>query len=453
MSHPENATVFLKDKERAKWHDDTLWIVRQKRDVTIHQIPEWEKLRELASQIKDHTLSKLDFYLEELEKNATANGIKVHWAENAEEHNQIIGKILDEKNCKAIVKSKSILTEECHLNPFLEEKGIEVVDTDLGERIIQFLKQPPSHIVMPAIHLKKSDISDIFHEKLHTEKGNVDPVYLTHAARLHLREKFLQAKVAITGVNFAIAETGEFVVCTNEGNADMGVHLADTHIACMGIEKLIPRRKDLGVFLRLLARSATGQSITNYNSHFRSPSPGKELHLILVNNGRTKQLAREKFRNSLKCIRCGACMNTCPIYRRSGGFSYGSTVPGPIGSILSPGIDLKKYSTLPFASTLCGSCTDVCPVKINIHEQLYEWRQEITKAQGASLKGLSMKLANGIFKSPLAYKVSGKLMRASLKTLPDSIIYNPLNAWGKGRNLPNLPEESFKDWYKKNRNK
>ena len=196
--------------------------------------------------------------------------IKVHWAENAEEHNQIIGKILDEKNCKAIVKSKSILTEECHLNPFLEEKGIEVVDTDLGERIIQFLKQPPSHIVMPAIHLKKSDISDIFHEKLHTEKGNVDPVYLTHAARLHLREKFLQAKVAITGVNFAIAETGEFVVCTNEGNADMGVHLADTHIACMGIEKLIPRRKDLGVFLRLLARSATGQSITNYSLQERN---------------------------------------------------------------------------------------------------------------------------------------------------------------------------------------
>jgi L-lactate dehydrogenase complex protein LldF len=337
------------------------------------------------------------------------------------------------------------------LNPYLEERGIEVVDTDLGERIIQFLKQPPSHIVMPAIHLKKSDISDIFHEKLHTEKGNVDPVYLTHAARLHLREKFLQAKVAITGVNFAVAETGEFVVCTNEGNADMGVHLADTHIACMGIEKLIPRRKDLGVFLRLLARSATGQSITNYNSHFRSPSPGKELHLILVNNGRTKQLGREKFRNSLKCIRCGACMNTCPIYRRSGGFSYGSTVPGPIGSILSPGIDLKKYSTLPFASTLCGSCSDVCPVKINIHEQLYEWRQEITKAQGSSLKGLSMKLANGIFKSPLAYRLSGKMMRASLKSLPDSIIYNPLNAWGKGRNLPDLPEESFKAWYKKNR--
>ena len=191
MSHPENATVFLKDKSRAKWHDDTLWIVREKRDATIHQIPEWEELRELASQIKDHTLSKLDYYLEELEKNASANGIKVHWAENAAEHNEIISKILEEKNCKTVVKSKSILTEECHLNPFLEERGIEVVDTDLGERIIQFLKQPPSHIVMPALPWKKSDISDIFHEKLHTEKGNIYTVYLTHVARLPLREKFI----------------------------------------------------------------------------------------------------------------------------------------------------------------------------------------------------------------------------------------------------------------------
>ena len=304
---------------------------------------------------------------------------------------------------------------------------------------------------MPAIHLKKGEISELFHEKLNTEKGNEDPAYLTQAARVHLREKSFAAKVAITGVNFGIAETGEFVVCTNEGNADMGVHLADVHIASMGIEKILPRRKDLGVFLRLLARSATGQPITNYNSHFRSPSPGKEIHIILVNNGRTAQLAREKFRNSLKCIRCGACMNTCPIYRRSGGFSYNSTVPGPIGSILSPGLDLKKHSSLPFASTLCGSCTDVCPVKIKIHEQLYEWRQEVTKTQGEFAKGLAMKLANGIFKSPLAYKISGSLMRNAVKSLPNSLIYHPLNIWGKNRNLPDAPKESFQQWYRKNR--
>jgi L-lactate dehydrogenase complex protein LldF len=451
MTHPENAAEFLKDSQKAKWHDETLWFVRDKRDKVSKGIPEWEQLRELASGIKDNVLANLADYLEEFERNATKNGIIVHWAADSEEHNRLVLEILQQQNCTAVVKSKSILTEECHLNPYLEKNGVEVVDTDLGERIVQFLNQPPSHIVLPAIHLKKGEISELFHEKLNTEKGNEDPAYLTQAARVHLREKFFAAKVAITGVNFGIAETGEFVVCTNEGNADMGVHLAQVHIACMGIEKILPRRKDLGVFLRLLARSATGQPITNYNSHFRSPSPGKEIHLILVDNGRTAQLAREKFRNSLKCIRCGACMNTCPIYRRSGGFSYNSTVPGPIGSILSPGLDLKKHSSLPFASTLCGSCTDVCPVKINIHEQLYEWRQEVTKTQGEFAKGLSMKLANGIFKSPLAYKISGSLMRNALKSLPKSLIYHPLNIWGKNRNLPDAPKESFQQWYRKNR--
>jgi L-lactate dehydrogenase complex protein LldF len=451
MTHPENAAEFLKDSQKAKWHDETLWFVRDKRDKVSKGIPEWEQLRELASGIKDNVLANLADYLEEFERNATKNGIIVHWAADSEEHNRLVLEILQQQNCTAVVKSKSILTEECHLNPYLEKNGVEVVDTDLGERIVQFLNQPPSHIVLPAIHLKKGEISELFHEKLNTEKGNEDPAYLTQAARVHLREKFFAAKVAITGVNFGIAETGEFVVCTNEGNADMGVHLAQVHIACMGIEKILPRRKDLGVFLRLLARSATGQPITNYNSHFRSPSPGKEIHIILVDNGRTAQLAREKFRNSLKCIRCGACMNTCPIYRRSGGFSYNSTVPGPIGSILSPGLDLKKHSSLPFASTLCGSCTDVCPVKINIHEQLYEWRQEVTKTQGEFAKGLSMKLANGIFKSPLAYKISGSLMRNALKSLPNSLIYHPVNIWGKNRNLPDAPKESFQQWYRKNR--
>lgn len=451
MNHPQEAAAFIRDAEKTQWHDETLWAIRKKRDQVSKTIPEWESLRETASQIKDHVLDHLGDYLEEFEQKASKNGIQIHWAKDAEEHNQLVLQIIQKTNSSYIVKSKSILTEECHLNPYLEKNGIEVVDTDLGERIVQFLDQPPSHIVLPAIHLRKREISELFHDKLLTEKGNEDPHYLTQAARIHLREKFLQAKVAITGVNFAVAETGEFVVCTNEGNADMGVHLADTHIACMGIEKIIPRRKDLGVFLRLLARSATGQPITNYNSHFRSPSQGKEIHLILLDNGRTAQLKREKFRNSLKCIRCGACMNTCPIYRRSGGYSYGSTVPGPIGSILSPGKDLKKHSTLPFASTLCGSCTDVCPVKINIHEQLYEWRQEITKANPKWAKSLSMKLASGIFKSPLAYRFSGSIMRKAIQTLPNSLIYHPLNTWGKQRDLPKVPAESFRDWYKKNR--
>lgn len=452
MNHPQKAAIFLEDKDNAKWHDETLWFVRDKRDVVSKTIPEWEELRETASRIKDNVLSQLDEYLVEFEKKAMANGIKVHWAKDAEEHNKIVLDILQQNDCKAIVKSKSILTEECHLNQYLEKNGVDVVDTDLGERIVQFLNQPPSHIVLPAIHLKKAQVSDIFHDKLNTEKGNHDPSYLTNAARLHLREKFLAAKVALTGVNFGVAETGEFVVCTNEGNADMGVHLADVHIACMGIEKIIPKREHLGVFLRLLARSATGQSVTNYNSHFRSPAKGKEIHIVLLDNGRTEQLGREKFKNSLKCIRCGACMNTCPIYRRSGGYSYGSVVPGPIGSILSPGIDLRKHSSLPFASTLCGSCSDVCPVKINIHEQLYEWRQEITKAQSSiNAKSLAMKFANGIFSVPFAYKFGGNMMRGALKFLPHSITYSNLNTWGKERDLPEVPKESFKDWYKKNK--
>ena len=221
-----------------------------------------------------------------------------------------------------------MLTEECGLNHHLEKEGIEVVDTDLGERIIQFRNEPLSHIVPPAIHLKKEEVGALFHEKLHTEEGNSDPTYLTAAARIHLREKFLAADVAITGVNFAVAESGTVVVCTNDGNADMGVHAARVQIHCMGIEKIIPRDEDLGVFTRLLARSATGQAVTTYTLHYRKPKPGSQMHIVLVDNGRLKHLGSETHWNGLKCIRCGACINTCPVYRWSGGHSYGSVIPG-----------------------------------------------------------------------------------------------------------------------------
>lgn len=452
MSHPAKSQAFLKDEAKADWHNDTLWFIRGKRDNASRHIEEWEQLRELASAIKENMLSQMDEYLLEFEKNATANGIQVHWAKDAAEHNQIVHSIIRQHNARVIVKSKSILTEECRLNEHLEKFGFEVVDTDLGERIVQFTGQPPSHIVLPAIHLKKEEISDIFHKKIHTEKGNADPQYLTEAARIHLREKFLTADLAITGVNFGIAETGGFVVCTNEGNADMGVHLAKVHIACMGIEKLIPRLEHLGVFTRLLARSATGQSITNYTSHFHRPAEGREMHLVLVDNGRAAQLAREKFRSSLKCIRCGACMNTCPIYRRSGGYSYEATVPGPIGSILSPGFDLQKHKSLPFASTLCGSCSDVCPVKINIHEQLYEWRQEIVRQKADDLsKRITMKMASSVLSSPVLFSRLGKIARKSLAALPGFLLRNPLNKWSKQRELPEPPKESFREWYEKNR--
>ncbi|WP_298555542.1 LutB/LldF family L-lactate oxidation iron-sulfur protein [uncultured Algibacter sp.] len=453
MNHATKAKEFNKDESKVNWHDKALWYVREKRDKSAHSIQGWEYLRELGSAIKANVLSNLDEYLVEFESNAQKNGIHVHWASNAEEHNNIVNSILEKHNAKRVVKSKSMLTEECHLNPFLEKKGIEVIDTDLGERIVQLAEEPPSHIVLPAIHKTKEQVDELFQEHLGTKPSQGNPEYLVSEARKHLRDKFLKADVAITGVNFAVADTGGFVVCTNEGNADMGVHLSKVHIACMGIEKIIPKEKHLGVFLRLLARSATGQPITTYSSHFNKPEEGKEMHIVIVDNGRTEQLSREDFRASLHCIRCGACMNTCPIYRRSGGHSYDYTIPGPIGSILSPGKDLKKHSSLPFASTLCGSCSNVCPVKINIHEQLYKWRQVIVKEEKQPVvKKSILKVAGIILAKPSLYGFAGKSARFALKHLPKFMIYNKLNAWGKARDLPEIKNENFDEWYKK-RNK
>ncbi|MCZ2482596.1 lactate utilization protein [Aquirufa nivalisilvae] len=451
LSHAEASEKFIANQERTDWHDDTLWFVRAKRDKASKLLPEWEALRNQASQIKEHMLSNLPQYLLEFEANAQANGVQVHWAKDAHEHNEIVYSIIQKHGDKALVKSKSMLTEECHLNAYLEQKGIDVVDTDLGERIVQFRKEVPSHIVLPAIHLKKEDVGETFHQHLGTPKGNKDPQFLTEAARIHLREKFLGAKVAITGVNFAVAETGEFVVCTNEGNADMGAHLSDVHIACMGIEKIIPKRQDLGVFLRLLARSATGQLITTYSSHFAKPRDGQEMHIVLVDNGRSRQLARDEFRNSLKCIRCAACFNTCPVYRRSGGHSYHQPVAGPIGSILAPNFDKKANVDLPFASTLCGSCSNVCPVKINIHEQLWFWRQDLMK-EGLAPAGkvFGMKLMAWLMSSPAVFRMAGGIGRKVMNWFP-FLVNNGMNPWYKQREMPSPPKQSFQEWYKSNR--
>jgi L-lactate dehydrogenase complex protein LldF len=450
--HSREAAEFLADKARARWHDETLWMVREKRDRAANQLPEWEKLRETASAIKAHTLSRLDEYLMEFEEKARANGIQVHWAKDGEEHNRIVLGLLRDHNAQKLVKSKSMLTEECGLNHFLHHEGIDVVDTDLGEYIVQLREEQPSHIVLPAIHLKKEDVSETFHQHLHTEKNNTDATYLTRSARQVLRQKFIEADAAITGVNFAIAETGGFVICTNEGNADLGTHAARLHIACMGIEKLIPKEEHLGVFLRLLARSATGQPITTYSSHFHRPGPGQEMHIVLVDNGRTAQLGRPEFRNSLKCIRCGACFNTCPVYRRSGGHSYHNSVAGPIGSILAPNLDMRANADLPFASTLCGSCTNVCPVKINIHEQLWSWRQVLmAEGHGGWAKKASMKAMATVLSSPGLFKISGKLGRSVMRLMPWSV-GNQLNPWFHQREMPEAPKESFREWYTKNRN-
>jgi len=450
QKHPELAEIFNKDEARVNWHDDTLWWIRAKRDKAAHGISEWELLRETASQLKNNVLSNLHEYLIQFEANAKANGIHVHWAADAKEHNQIVLSLLQKKGITQMVKSKSMLTEECHLNDYLEKNGIDVIDSDLGERIVQLAKEPPSHIVLPCIHKKKEEIGQIFHEHLGTAAGVSDPQVLTETARIHLRETFLTRRSALTGVNFAVAETGEFVVCTNEGNADMGAHLAEIHIASMGIEKLIPKKKHLSVFLRLLTRSATGQPITTYSSHFKKPRPGQEMHLVLVDNGRSIQLGRESFRNSLKCIRCGACMNTCPVYRRSGGHSYHNAIAGPIGAILAPNLDMKEYADLPFASTLCGSCTHVCPVKIDIHDQLYKWRQVIVKeGYVPASKTMAMKIMDFTLSSPTRFKLAGKVGRWTLKNAGFTL-NNKFNPWFKNREMPEAPKESFTEWYQRN---
>ncbi|WP_298750315.1 lactate utilization protein B [uncultured Arcobacter sp.] len=449
MSHPEEAAKFVANDERMHWHDKALWFVREKRDVASKGIPEWEKLREYANSIKTHTMHKLDFYLEEFEKNAIKKGIKVHWAKDAQEHNKIVHEILSSHKVTKLVKSKSMLTEECHLNPYLEDRGIEVIDTDLGERIVQLRNEPPSHIVLPAIHLKKSDVSDTFHEHLGTEKGNDDPTYLTRAARASLREDFLSAQAGLTGVNFAISETGGVVVCTNEGNADMGASVPKLHIASMGIEKIIPRLKDLSVFTRLLARSATGQAITSYTSHFHGPIEGGEMHIVIVDNKRTPFLADQTYQKALNCIRCGACMNTCPIYRRSGGHSYKYVIPGPIGSTLGAFRNPKEHKSLPFACTLCSSCTNVCPVKIDLDSQLYAHRQDLAKKHLIDAKkAMAMKITSWVMDHPKIFTLGGKIMRKIIPMLPDSIIYSKANVWGKQRDIPKMPKNSFKELYK-----
>jgi len=450
MNKSDHATLagkFNRDEDRVNWHDETLWFIREKRDKAAWQLPEWEQLRELASQIKNNVLGNLHAYLLLFEKNAQQNGAFVHWASNAEEHNQIVHAIIRQHKGARIVKSKSMLTEECRLNEYLHAHGIDVVDTDLGERIVQLADEPPSHIVLPCIHWKKEEIGNLFHEHLGTPKGNNDPQFLTAAAREHLREKFMTGNVAITGVNFAVAETGEIVVCTNEGNADLGVQLADVHIACMGIEKIIPSRKHLGIFLRLLTRSATGQPITTYSSHFRKPRPGQSMHIVLVDNGRSERLKSDDFRSALKCIRCGACMNTCPVYRRSGGHSYHYAIAGPIGSILAPGLDMKKYADLPFASTLCGSCSNVCPVKIDIHDQLYKWRQVIVqRGYATTVKKAGMKTMTQVLSRPLLYRIVTSMFRRILKYMP-ALVKNRLNPWHKHREMPAVPRQSFREWY------
>jgi len=452
IDHAEASSKFIEAKDNADFHDRRLWDLRQKRDREKEKLPEWEELRTIASAIKEHTLTHLADYLEEFERNAVRNGATVHWARDAAEHNEIVYRLLHDRGARTLVKAKSMLTDECEMRPFLERRDIAVIETDLGERIQQLDDEPPSHIVVPAVHKLRTDVAEVFAKTLGTDPKNSDVHYLAESQRQTTRPHFLTADAGMTGANFAVAETGTIVVCTNEGNADLSVHLPKLHIVSVGIEKIIPKIEHLGVFVRMLSRSALGSPITQMTSHFRSPRAGTEMHIVLVDNGRSERLGMSDFWYSLKCIRCGACMNTCPVYRRSGGLSYGATYSGPIGVIIDPAFDLRKYSALPFASTLNGSCTAVCPVRIDIHEQIYKWRQIMSERnQLPFVKKEAMQLAGKVLGNPRLYRAALAAAGAGLEHLPRFMMYNRLNAWGRQREVPRTAPATFRQWYLANR--
>ena len=447
--HSKAARAFLGNAEKARWHDETFWSVRAKRDIMAMGLDEWERLRDAASAVKRHTITHLDEYLEQFAGNAEKNGVTVHWAKDAAEFNTTVLGILRGHGVSKMVKSKSMLTEECGMNPFLEQNGIDVVETDLGERIIQLLRQKPSHIVMPAIHITQEEVGHLFEKELGSEKGNYDPTYLTYCARMSLRNEFMTAQAGMTGANFGVASTGEIVVCTNEGNADMTTSVPKLHIAAIGIEKIIPDYRSLAVFQRLLCRSGTGQPTTSFTSHFGKARPGGEMHIILVDNGRSGILADAGHWQTLKCIRCGACMNTCPVYRRSGGYSYSYFIPGPIGINLGMAHDRQKYSGNVSACSLCCSCDNVCPVKVNLSEQIYMWRQQLDSLGKADpMKKVISRGMKIMFDRPALYSAALKFAPV-VNHAPRFAVYNGLNAWGEGRELPEFAKESFQSMWKK----
>lgn len=444
-SHSKASETYLKDKDIVTRHDATFYGVRMKRDKMAKSLPEWESLREAASKIKRHTIINLADYLQHFEKNATANGIKVHWASDADEYNRIVYDILSSHGVKKVVKSKSMLTEECHLNHSLEEKGIEVIETDLGERILQLMKLAPSHIVMPALHVHKEEIGDCFRREIPGTKQDNDPTYLTYVARMHLRQQFAEAQAGMTGANFGIAARGEVVVCTNEGNADMSTALPPLHIVSMGIDKLIPDYKSMAVFQRLLARSATGQETTSFTSHFRGPNPGKEMHIVLVDNGRSEILGNPEHWQTLKCMRCGACMNTCPVYRRSAGYSYSYFIPGPIGINLGMLKDSKKYAGNVSACTLCCTCENICPVKVDLSSQIYRWRQQLDSLGKADqMKKAISKGLKYLFNHPNIYQSALKVAPL-INIFPTDISVNP---WAYGHKMMRFPKKSFHELWR-----
>jgi L-lactate dehydrogenase complex protein LldF len=420
-------------------------------------LPDSSLLREHAKHIKEHTLAHLDRYLQELEASVQKRGGTVHWAATAEDARQIVVNIAKQSQCKHAVKSKSMTSEEIHLNRALEEDGVEVTETDFGEFIIQAAGERPSHLVAPAVHHTSASVARILSEHL-GETLSSDPQALAQAGRRALREKFRQADMGITGANFAIAETGTIVLITNEGNGRLTTTCPRVHVALMGMEKVIPRLRDLPVFLKLLARAATGQTLSVYTTLLTGKrQTGEqdgpdEFHLVILDNGRSKILA-SPFRESLQCIRCGACLNACPVYRRIGGHAYGGVYAGPIGSILTPLYDsVSQNPHLPHASSLCGACLTACPVKINIPHMLIGLRELQHQFKPGRWENLGYQLTRFVLARPWLYKLGQRLARLALGSMARDgwldRLPGPGGNWTKARDFPAPAERSFRDRWK-----
>jgi L-lactate dehydrogenase complex protein LldF len=436
--------------------------LRQLRAAAVAEVPEWERLRAAAAAAKDHALTHLDTHLTQLEAGITALGGAVHWAPDGEAARRTIIGLARDRGVRSVVKSKSMVTEEIHLNAAFEAAGIKVVETDLGEYVCQLSGEPPSHLIAPIIHKSLESVSDLFAEKLGTPRTD-QPEQLNRAARAALRAEFLAADMGISGVNFAIAETGTIVVVENEGNARLCTTRPRIHVALMGIEKVLPRLADLGVLLRLLARSATGQRASVYASLITGPRRAgetdgpEEFHLVILDNGRTRLLADPQLRESLRCIRCGACLNVCPVYERVGGHAYEAVYSGPIGAVITPVLEgLDRAGELPFASSLCGACAEVCPVKIDIPRMLIEQRHRAVR--GGVAGRVDRLFARGwsfVMGSPARLGFLGGVGRLLQKAVArrgriDRLPY-PFAGWTAHRTAPPLAATPFRAWWKTKR--
>jgi len=424
--------------------------IRAKSGAVIGELPDWQELRTAGSALKADTMARLPELLLQLEENVTAAGGVVHWAADANEANRIVAELVRATGENRVIKVKSMATQEIGLNEALEAAGIEPVETDLAELIVQLGHDKPSHILVPAIHRNRSEIREIFlREMPGVDPALTDePVILAGAARRYLRETFLSTRVAVSGANFAVAETGTLAVLESEGNGRMCLTLPETLITVMGVEKLVPTWQDLEVFLQLLPRASTGERMNPYTSMWTGVTPGdgpQNFHLVLLDNGRSAVLADEVGRQALHCIRCSACLNVCPVYERTGGHAYGSVYPGPIGAVLSPQLTgVEDNASLPYASSLCGACFDACPVKIDIPSILVHLRNEVPHPR--TEKAL-MRAAAYTMDHPKLYEAAqhaAKLSKVAGRRLPP-----PLSGWTASRDLPEPPSETFRDWWAK----